>query len=75
MCVKLAADDQVSSPAGSSGNFVNGFPRWAFPLCALAGACYWGYHRQMAKPRAAVTADMESVNRAREARLKRFKDS
>ena len=74
MCSKLEADDAVSS----SGGFHFGskkLPKWVFPLCAFAGVCYIGYKKYMTMPRGGVTATVDEVNKAREARLRKFKES
>jgi hypothetical protein len=76
MCKKLAADDQVSSTGGVGGSHaLKSFPRWAFPLCAIAGACYLGYKRQASLPRTPVTAGTSDISKARDARMKRFAQS
>ena len=77
LCSKLAADDAVSNAwYGPSSSTAEGLRKWVFPLCAFAGVCYWGYqNRNSVGARAPVTAGAGDISKAREARLKRFKES
>ena len=80
MCQKLSSDDQVSSTNNNSSYFMKSFPKWAFPICAIAGACYFGYRSKKdtlsfwgAQLRhEPSTANVEDINKARSARLKKF---
>lgn len=80
LCQKLRADDEVGGGGGGGGGSgssraMDGLRKWAFPLCAFAGVCYWGYHHKLSLPRDPVTASSGDISMAREARLKRFKES